>query len=197
MWTWDYLEDETQLPVSNYGKHMQSIIQDEDLAKEIHIHLQSLGKKYLHALDVVEYLDKPEVKAWLRLKKMLSECTAQHWMHAMQYKYGKHQNGMYIDGHECTDVIEYWMDIFLPFWESIEGEMMKWDNENIPIFSKGIPAFPHRKRIVLVTHDESTFYENDWRKTCWVHASEKPELVQKGEGASLMVSDFCSPDWGG
>jgi len=69
VWTWDYLEDETQLPVSNYGKHMQSIIQDEDLAEEIHMHLQSLGKNYLHALDVVEYLDKPEVKVWLRLKK--------------------------------------------------------------------------------------------------------------------------------
>jgi len=142
VWTWDYLEDETQLPVSNYGKHMQSIIQDEDLAEEIHLHLQSLGKKYLCALDVVEYLDKPKVKVQLKLKKMPSERTAWRWMHAMQYQYGKHQNGMYIDGHEHADVVEYQMDVFLPFWASIEGEMMKWDNKNIPILPNGIPTFP-------------------------------------------------------
>src|SRR5882672_9730706 len=79
MWTWDYLDDERQLLVSNYGKHTQSMIQDEDSIEEIHMHLQSLGKKYLHALDIVEYLDKPEVKVWLRLRKNPSECTALHW----------------------------------------------------------------------------------------------------------------------
>jgi len=83
MWTWDYLDDEEQLLVSIYGRHSQSIIQDDDLAEAIHTHLQSLGQKYLHALDIVQYLHKLEVKVWLRLKKMLSECTAQHWMHVM------------------------------------------------------------------------------------------------------------------
>src|SRR5882672_5179805 len=123
VWTWDYLEDETQLPVSNYGKHMQSIIQDKDLAEEIHMHLQSLGKKYLHALDIVEYLDKPKVKVQLRLTKTPSERTALCWMHAMEYQYGVYKNGMYVDGHECANVVKYWMDVFLLFWASIEGEM--------------------------------------------------------------------------
>src|SRR5882672_8601473 len=160
------------------------MIQDEDLAEEIHIHLQSLGKKYLRSLDIVEYLDKPEVKVRLRLKKTSSECTALRWMHAMEYWYGVCKNGMYVDGHERADVIKYRMDVFLLFWASIEGEMMKGDNENIPILPNGIPTFPQRKRIVLVTHNESTFYANDRRKTCWVHASENPEPVRKGEGAS-------------
>ena len=84
---------------------------------------------------------------------------------------------MYVDGHECADVVKYQMDVFLPFWASIKGEMMKWDNKNIPILPNGIPTFPQRKRIVLVTHDESTFYANDQRKTRWVHASENPEPV--------------------
>jgi len=29
-----------------------------------------------------------------------------------------------------------------------------------------------------------------------MHKDEKAEPVQKGEGSSIMVSDFCSPDLG-
>jgi len=101
-----------------------------------------------------------------------------------------------MDGHKCADVMEYRKEVFLPFWMSIEGLMMKWNNENKPIEPTGILAFPQQKRIVLVTHDESTFYANDCRKSRWIDESERPEPVHKGEGTSLMVSDFCSPDLG-
>ncbi|TDL16543.1 hypothetical protein BD410DRAFT_707189, partial [Rickenella mellea] len=50
--------------------------------------------------------------------------------------------------------------------------------------------------LVLVTHDESTFYANNRKKTLWVHVSATPKPQVKGEGASIMVSDFCSPDIG-
>ncbi|KAF8578583.1 hypothetical protein K439DRAFT_1648741 [Ramaria rubella] len=73
---------------------------------------------------------------------------------------------------------------------------MTWSKDNQPSYPQGMPTFPQQKRVVLVTHDESTFYANDRCKTRWVHISEKPEPVHKGEGTSLMVSDFCSPDLG-
>ncbi|KAF8587993.1 hypothetical protein K439DRAFT_1645669 [Ramaria rubella] len=169
-------EEDKQLPVSLYGIHNQSRITDEDLAEELHLHLQSLNKKYLQALDVVQYFNSPEVKSRLKIQKTPSECTAHHWMHVMRYRYRKAANGMYVDGHECDDVVEYHTNIFLPFC--------------------AMPTFPEQKCIVLVTHDKSTFYENDRCKTHWVHATEKPEPVRKGEGSSLMVSDFASPDLG-
>jgi len=53
---------------------------------------------------------------------------------------------------------------------------------------------PGEKQIVLLTHDESNFYANDCRKGRWVHKDEKVEPVWKGEGSSIMVLDFCSPD---
>ncbi|KAF8511585.1 hypothetical protein JB92DRAFT_3117878 [Gautieria morchelliformis] len=57
------LEDNEQLPESLYGQHRKSRIEEEeDLAQEIHLHLQSLNKKYLKAVDIVRYLAKPEVK---------------------------------------------------------------------------------------------------------------------------------------
>lgn len=113
----------------------------------------------------------------------------------MQYRYKKTTAGMYVDGHEQEDVMAYRTQVFLPFWASIEDQMMKWDNENTPV-QPHLLNFPQQRRVVLITHDESTFYANDWRKTRWIHVSEKAEPVRKGEGASIMVSDFCLPDLG-
>jgi len=56
------------------------------------------------------------------------------------------------------------MEIFLPFWTSIEDWMLIWTNDNQPISPRGMPTFPEQKRVVLVTHDESTFYANDQHK---------------------------------
>src|SRR5882724_10592748 len=61
-WTWQFLDDNTQLLVSLYGRHINSVIEDEDIAQDIHLHLQSLDKLYLCARYIVQYLDKPAVK---------------------------------------------------------------------------------------------------------------------------------------
>ena len=76
--------------------------------------------------------------------------------------------------------------------------MTRFDEDGNPIEpSNGFPV-PQcgRFKLILVTHDESTFYANDRRTTKWVHESEKPTLMPKGDGQSLMVSDFLSSEWG-
>ncbi|EJD06381.1 uncharacterized protein FOMMEDRAFT_75839, partial [Fomitiporia mediterranea MF3/22] len=50
--------------------------------------------------------------------------------------------------------------------------------------------------IILVTHDESTFYANDQKQTVWTHKSATPKPAVKGEGVSIMISDFCTPEKG-
>lgn len=54
----------------------------------------------------------------------------------------------------------------------------------------------HERHTVVWFHDESTFYANDRHKTRWVHKDEKAAPYAKGEGASQMVSDFISVDYG-
>jgi hypothetical protein len=51
-------------------------------------------------------------------------------------------------------------------------------------------------KLILVTHDESTFYENDRQRNCWSHKNDKATPQRKGEGTSLMVSDFLTTEWG-
>ena len=77
-WLWDFLEDSDQLPFSLYCGSM-SRIEDEDLASEIHNHLESLGKKYLSAMDVillwVESEGRPESEVRRRVGVGLTEYT--------------------------------------------------------------------------------------------------------------------------
>lgn len=51
-------------------------------------------------------------------------------------------------------------------------------------------------KVILLTHDESTFYANDQRKKRWHDKKKEPEPEPKGEGTSIMVSDFCTPQTG-
>ncbi|KAH8985207.1 hypothetical protein EDB92DRAFT_1785929, partial [Lactarius akahatsu] len=45
-------------------------------------------------------------------------------------------------------------------------------------------------------HDESMFFQNNQRKICWDHEGSSKTLGPKGDGQSLMVSDFLLADWG-
>jgi hypothetical protein len=79
------MSDQECLPTNLYGRWNVSLLKDEDLAQEIHLHLQGIGK-YVKAMDIVHFLDMPEMKARLNLKKMISLATAQHWMRIIDYR---------------------------------------------------------------------------------------------------------------
>jgi hypothetical protein len=52
------------------------------------------------------------------------------------------------------------------------------------------------KRVVIWFHNESIFYaHNHWKKG-WHHKDAPAKPYVKGEGASLMVADFVSADFG-
>ena len=58
-----------------------------------------------------------------------------------------------------------------------------------------MPGAIGRFCLVLITHDKSTFYQNDQHQIRWgCPGSGAPK--PKGEGTSLMVSDFLSANWG-
>ncbi|KAL5504652.1 hypothetical protein ACEPAH_7315 [Sanghuangporus vaninii] len=185
MWSRRHLQDHTYLPVNLYGHWKKSIIADEDFRGEIQAYLQGLGKEFLSAQDVRNYLNLPEIMIHLNRKKEISLRTATKWMNVMGFRYRRTPSGMYVDGHEREDVVKYRQEHFLPLWQEYEKEM-----------ALGDPEKAMRPRLILVTHDESTFYANDQRKLRWVHNSELPKPKLKGEGPSIMVSDFCTPEAG-
>ena len=81
---------------------------------------------------------------------------------------------------------------FLLRWAELEKNMLAWNSDG----SVANPGLSPSHQLILLTHDESTFYANDRCKTQWMHCTETAQPKRKGEGASIMVSDFCSLDIG-
>jgi len=189
------------LPLHRYGRFRSSMLDDEDLAQEIQLHLLKIAKDgYVRAQDIVDYIEQPEVQEKLGgqgKKSRITVRTAQRWLHCLSWRYGRKRNGMYVDGHERDDVVHYRAD-FVARWKEYEKRMVIFDNDgNISSTPTGFPV-PQGPcfRLILVTHDESTFYANDRRKTQWIPSSHTAVPEPKGEGASLMVSDFLTIEWG-
>lgn len=184
---------EAKLPFSRYGRMNTSLLEDEDFSQAIQLHLQSIAKDgYIRAQDVVDFVNRDEMKKFMGSKKGITVQTARRWMKSLKWRFGKKKRGMYIDGHEREDVVAYRREMLERF-AGYQKDMVQYGRDGDPVFG---PKESDSPRLILVTHDESTFYANDRRKTKWTHASDKAEPEKKGEGVSIMISDYLTPDWG-
>jgi hypothetical protein len=183
-----------KLPLHRYGTFCLSILKDEDFAQDIQLHLTKIAKNgYIRAQDVVDYIATPDIQdrlAKLGKARTISLRTAQCWLGKLSWRYTKKRNGMYVDGHEREDVVEYRQG-FVERWKQYEKRFVIFDNDGNELSQPSGFAVPGvRFQLILVTHDESTFYENDRWKTKWVHANEKAVAERKGEGQSIMNHDL-------
>ncbi len=197
-WIHQYLINH-KLPLHCYGRIHSSTLKDEDFTNGLQLHLLEIthNDKYIRAQDIVNYVALDEVQQRLGARKgTISLRTGQRWLKSLGYRYGRRRNGMYIDGHERADVVAY-RKRFCERWKEYEKRMVTFDNEGNETLPKGFPV-PQgpRFRLILVTHDESTFYASDRRKNVWVHKKAKAVPERKGEGRSFMISDFLTAEWG-
>ena len=153
-----------KLPLCLAGRYNSSILNDEDIVEGIQLHLVEIAKNgYIRAQDIVDHVATPEVQRELGSKSRgITVRTAQRWLKTMGWCYGKKKKGMYIDGHEWKDVVEYCKG-FVERWKGYEKRMVTYDNDGNT--SKLPPGFEvpqtGRFRLILVTHDESTFYAHN------------------------------------
>jgi hypothetical protein len=118
-------------------------------------------------------------------------------MHALKFRWVKDHKGQYVDGHERTDVVQYRQEVFLLAWYGLEGRIRAWKGDKMDTLEDVVELINEaRKRIVVWFHDESIFYAHDRRKSQWVADDSSPLPYAKGEGVSLMVTDFVSADYG-
>ena len=100
---------------------------------------------------------------------------------------------MYIDGHEREDVVAYQCE-FVEQWGTYKKRFHQWDDDvhELP-HPNGFPV-PNGLlfRLILIMHDESTFYQNDRCKTAWAQKTSRPVPQPKGDGQTIMVSDFLT-----
>jgi hypothetical protein len=201
-WIHNFIQFE-RLPQHGYRGNPESILLDEDLAAGLKLFLLNRRQNgdWIRASDVNEYLATPEVQnAHGEIK--ISERTARRWLNRMEWRFKKTPKGMYIDGHERPDVVAYRTAFVRRWFRLYEPRMHHYDNNGelinheVDETSSCVDDQIDSQELILVTHDESTFYAQDRRPDRWIAPGEKPEPQRKGEGASLMVSDFYTLKWG-
>jgi hypothetical protein len=193
-WVLDFVREGT-LPLHSYGYTRQTVLEDEGILQEIQDELSEKSKNgFIKAQDVCDIIASQKLQdMFLRLgtdKPSISLATAKRWLTKMKWRYSKAKNGMYIDGHEREDVVAY-RQAFVYRWAEYEKRFQFWDESGNPL-----PRPSNSPPLILITHDESTFFQNDERTTCWNREDSRSVPKPKGEGQSLMVSDFLTAEWG-
>ena len=74
---------------------------------------------FLKAKDVMKVIVGPKMQARFTQKGirnvLISHKTACHWLEKLGWSYGKLKSGMYLDGHEWPDMVEY-RQAFMGHW---------------------------------------------------------------------------------
>ena len=166
-WILDFVCEGT-LPLHSYGYTRQMALEDGEVLQAIQEELSEKSKiGFIKAQDVCNIVASEKLQVlFSRLgipKPSISQSTAQRWLAKMKWRYSKTKNGMYIGGHEREDVMAY-RHAFVHQWADYEARFQFWDDNGncLPCSS---PLCP----LVLITHDESVFFQNDKRKTNWNH----------------------------
>ena len=139
----------------------------------------------------MDFLHRADIKEKYGIEKNISHKTACRYLHALGYRYQYTPKGQYVDGHEREDVVSYRKNVFLVKWKRFMGRMATWDKD----LKENLPS-GEGKRVIAWFHDESVFYAHDRRKKGWYHKDASAKPYAKGEGASLMIADFVSADFG-
>ena len=185
-----FLADRSVLPINPYGDWNESLLVNEDLVNEIGIYLLSLGND-ITAKKLMDFLHCTDVKEKYGIERDISHKTACWYLQALGYRYQSTPKGQYVDGHEREDVVNYQKQVFLLKWKKFMDCMVVWDKD----LKEHLPS-REGKRVIAWFHNESVFYAHDRRKKGWYHKDASVKPYTKGEGASLMIANFISADFG-
>ena len=131
------------------------MLADEDLAEDVCLHLQELGK-FITAEWLVQYLQCSDVKLKHGIDREVGETTACRYLHELGYCFSHAKKGQYSDGHKCDDVVYYCDHVYLPSLARFQANSYIFKNDGTLI----IPQITGR-RTVIWYHDESTLDKNN------------------------------------
>ncbi|CAK5267892.1 unnamed protein product [Mycena citricolor] len=143
-------------------------------------------KKYME----LEIFPRIQLKAG---NKGVSIITARRWLLKEGFKFISHKKGLYFDGHDRPDVVDYRQTIFLPAMEEYARRTVRYVVGDV---AQEAPPLPDgnfvERRLVVVSHDEMTAQANDAAQRRWVF-EDQHALRKKGAGRGIHRSDIiCS-----
>lgn len=190
-WAKEFLENE-KLSEHSQGAHTKrlSLLSDNDIKKEILDFIIKTAPAQRKLDLFLEYINNEVIPSSLGVPGTITKTTLAAYLEKWGYSYRENKKAIFFDGHEREDVVAYrndWsqrMVQYMELSEFYEGDNMETVLE--PVIEQG------KQKIVFVTHDESTFYANDGKNNLWL-AEGETLIRKKGQGSSLMVSEFQCP----
>ena len=154
-----------------------------------------LARRYAQQLSheempnrLAEYLNETLFpRIGVKHQRSISLNTARRWMKREGFRYMAYAKGVYVDGHERADVVEYRQNVFLPCLQSLRPQLIEYAERDVQTeIKKGRGDKPPA---ILVFHDECTFTANDGPRKSWV-LDNSHKLRKKGVGRGIHRSDF-------
>ncbi|KDN45007.1 hypothetical protein RSAG8_05180, partial [Rhizoctonia solani AG-8 WAC10335] len=181
------------LPESTQGKGAlhHSLLLDEDVRNRILSYLRSLNMGEVTPKRLMNEVNGTIFPA-LGIVKRISESTALRWIWRLGYKPTPYSKGVYMDGHERSDVVEY-RKKFLNEIKALEPFVQQYDDKTAEPLPLDLP--PGVQEHVFITHDESCIHANERADTKWLKEDEQ-QLRQKSRGQLIHVSDFLTEKYG-
>ena len=72
-----------------------------------------------------------------------------------------------MDGHERPDIIDYWMNSFLPLMAQYEKRMVHWVADGPNLMCIDLKLGLDDKRVIAVFQDKSCFHVNEYKANIW------------------------------
>src|SRR6266498_1216446 len=165
----------------------KSFIDNEDVINNSLIFIRQNGgkitpKNYQEFINLVLFSQMEIVGK----KGSISIQTARIWLKKIGLVPQSRKKGIYFDGHEREDVLEY-HKTFLEEMKKLEQFMPTFVGDEMIQINSEISA--NQQLHILITYDECLFYANDDCPIIWAPL-EEPLFRKKGQGKSIMVSDF-------
>lgn len=156
------------LPVEKRGgrKNARCHLNDESVQKASRDWLTALPAGEVTPLKFQRALNETILPALnIVLKAPLCERTARRWLIKLGWRRTLLKKGVYMDGHERPDVVEYRQEVFLPAIMKFEARMTRYEGPDlVPVKPQLAPG---EKEVMPQYHDESCLSVNDYKWSAW------------------------------
>ena len=194
VWRQDFLKNGGSFSEYQRGRYERYVVIEDEEFKEmaltwIRSNSSVKGRPNMTAANFRSWVVSvllPQVKLHHpQVPSSISDRTAVRWLHQLGFEPASTKKGVFIDGHERSDVVEY-RKLYLRKLEILESTHAP----PPPISGEPAPvSSSDRRKLVLIFHDEVVYHSNDDQKWMWSEKGKQP-IRPKSQGRALMVSDF-------
>ena len=197
-WRSDFYDNSGEFSESCQGKHVRPFVLDDEECKSkallwLRQHANQKGQPAMTSARFAQWVNEvllPNSHLNPGFPRNITPRTASNWLHALGFSPTPYRKGVYVDGHEREDVVEY-RKLFLRKIEVLESTHLPPPPCTGGDLEETIGNPEARRKLVLLYHDESSFHANEGPSWQWAEEG-KLAIRPKSIGRGIMVSDFIT-----